>query len=257
MSSSFIIFIYHEALSCIFPLGIFIILALSKLLPPHFILHRYDFILMGCLLLQVIMILAKLETKDEFKVILMFHLVGLILEIYKVHMHSWSYPESALTKVFGVPLYSGFMYASVASYICQAWRRLDLSLHGYPKAGFTIVFASCIYINFFSHHFLYDIRYELIMVMFILFFKTHVHFKLQNQTLKMPLSFSFLCIGFFIWIAENIATFFGAWRYPNQSHTWHLVHPAKIISWFLLVVVSFVIVAELKRKKNNQKKMDI
>ncbi|MBW9235086.1 DUF817 domain-containing protein [Leptospira santarosai] len=29
---------------------------------------------------------------------------------------------------------------------------------------------------------------------------------------------------FFIWIAENIATFFGAWEYPNQVDAWSLVH---------------------------------
>lgn len=44
----------------------------------------------------------------------MFHLIGLALEIFKVHMGSWSYPEEGYVKIFGVPLYSGFMYASVA-----------------------------------------------------------------------------------------------------------------------------------------------
>ena len=34
-------------------------------------------------------------------------------------------------------------------------------------------------------------------------------------------------IGFFIWIAENITTFFGAWAYPNQETTWSLVHLGK------------------------------
>ena len=35
----------------------------------------------------------------------------------------------------------------------------------------------------------------------------------------MPLVLSFVLIGFFIWIAENIATFFSAWEYPNQSES--------------------------------------
>ena len=48
-------------------------------------------------------------------------------------MGSWSYPEEAFSKIFGVPLYSGFMYASVASYICQSWRRLDLQIYDWPK----------------------------------------------------------------------------------------------------------------------------
>jgi len=59
-------------------------------------------------------------------------------------------------------------------------------------------------------------------------------------------------IGFFIWIAENIATFFSAWRYPNQSDTWRLVHVGKISSWLLLVIVSFLIVAALKQVKEQR-----
>jgi len=64
-----------------------------------------------------------------------YHLIGLVLELFKVHMGSWSYPEEAYSKVFGVPLYSGFMYASVASYLCQAWRRLDVRLIDWPQAA--------------------------------------------------------------------------------------------------------------------------
>ncbi len=65
----------------------------------------------------------------------------------------------------------------------------------------------------------------------------------------MPLSLSFILIGFFIWIAENITTFFGAWQYPNQEGSWNIVHIGKISSWFLLVVISIIIVAQLKHVK--------
>ena len=68
----------------------------------------------------------------------------------------------------------------------------------------------------------------------------------------MPLALSFVLIGFFIWIAENIATFFGAWAYPDQTVAWRLVHTGKMSSWFLLVIVSFLIVATLKRVKSGQ-----
>ena len=62
---------------------------------------------------------TKMETKQEIYIICVFHLVGLAMEIFKVNMGSWNYPDYSITKVFGVPLYSGFMYASVASYICR------------------------------------------------------------------------------------------------------------------------------------------
>lgn len=66
---------------------------------------------------------------------------------------------------------------------------------------------------------------------------------------RMPIALSFVLIGFFIWIAENIATFFGAWKYPNQADAWSLVHIGKVSSWVLLVIVSFLIVATLKQVK--------
>ena len=98
--------------------------------------------------MQWFMYKTGLETKDELKVITVFHLIGLLLEIYKVHFGSWSYPEEAYSKIFGVPLYSGFMYASVASYICQAWRRMHLQMYHWPKAIFAIPLGAMIYFNF-------------------------------------------------------------------------------------------------------------
>jgi uncharacterized membrane protein YoaT (DUF817 family) len=190
-----------------------------------------------------------LETKDELKVITVFHLIGLGLELYKVHMGSWAYPEVAWTKVGGVPLYSGFMYASVASYICQAWRRFDLQLDGWPKIYLTIPLCFTIYSNFFLHHFMFDIRWILMILLFPLFYKTTVRFSINLKTYRMPMVLSFFLIGFFIWIAENISTFLGAWRYPDQISTWHPVHLGKLSSWFLLVIISFIIVAQLKLVK--------
>lgn len=52
--------------------------------------------------------------------ILGFHLLGLALELFKVHQGSWVYPGEAVTKVGGVALFAGFMFAAVGSYICQA-----------------------------------------------------------------------------------------------------------------------------------------
>lgn len=63
----------------------------------------------------------------------------------------------------------------------------------------------------------------------------------------MPLTLAFFLVGFFIWIAENIATFFGAWVYPYQAGQWAIVGPNKISSWMLLVIISFIIVAALKQ----------
>lgn len=84
------------------------------------------------------------------------------------------------------------------------------------------------------------------VLLFIVFYRTVVKFTVRKNIYQMPIVVSFFLIGFFIWIAENIATFFGAWSYPNQEVAWTIVHFGKISSWFLLVVISIMIVAQLK-----------
>ncbi|QFG00343.1 DUF817 domain-containing protein [Psychrobacillus glaciei] len=246
---NFLRFGFLQAISCIFPVIIFAALAVSKFVSVPF-LPRYDFILIVCLAAQLFMLVSKLETLDEFKVICLFHVIGLALELYKVHMGSWAYPEEAYSKFFGVPLYSGFMYASVASYICQSWRHFDLHIYNWPRSFFAVGICVLIYLNFFTHHFTYDIRWVLKGLLLIIFLRTFVTFEINKIIYKMPMILSFLLIGFFIWIAENITTFFGAWQYPNQEAAWSLVPIGKISSWFLLVIISIIIVAQLKRVKN-------
>jgi len=241
----------EQAFACIFPVVIFASLAITKFMPLP-LLPRYDWLLIICLTMQWWMLRAGLETKDELKVITLFHLIGLALEIFKVHMGSWTYPEEGLFKVFGVPLYSGFMYASVASYLCQAWRRLYVELVNWPPYGVVVPLAIAIYLNFFWHHFWLDVRLWLGLLVMIIFWRSSVNYQVNGIKYRMPIVLSFVLIGFFIWLAENIATFFGAWQYPNQTHTWSLVHLGKISSWLLLVIVSFLIVAELKRVKESQ-----
>lgn len=240
----------EQALSCLFPVVIFASLAITKFIPLPW-LDRYDWLLIVCIAMQAWMVRSGLETKDELKVITMFHLIGLALELFKVHHGSWSYPGDAYSMIYGVPLYSGFMYASVASYLCQAWRRLNVELVRWPPSWLVTPLAAAIYLNFFVHHYWIDVRWWLSALVVIVFWRTWVSFEVGGLRYRMPLSLSFALIGFFIWIAENVATFFSAWQYPNQSTTWHLVHVSKISSWLLLVIVSFLIVATLKRVKSH------
>ncbi|AJD90474.1 hypothetical protein JMA_11570 [Jeotgalibacillus malaysiensis] len=244
-------FAREMALSCIFPLVIFCSLALTEVIPLPFI-ARYDWLLLIFLITQWWMVKAGIETIDELKVICLFHIIGLLLEVFKVYMGSWFYPETGLFKIADVPLYSGFMYASVASFLCQAWRRLDIKMINWPHPSLVVPLAIMIYLNFFTHHFLYDLRWMLLLCVILIFLRTSVSFKVRSAAYQMPLILSFIFTGFFIWIAENIATFFNAWQYPNQQEGWEIVHVGKVSSWILLVIVSFLIVASLKRIKSAQ-----
>ncbi|WP_431095440.1 DUF817 domain-containing protein [Polaromonas aquatica] len=212
---------------------------------------RYDLLLVIALLIQGWMVLAKLETLDELKAICLFHLVGFALEVFKTSgsIQSWSYPDFAYTKVFGVPLFSGFMYAAVGSYIIQAWRLFDLRIRHHPPYWMGVVIALLIYGNFFTHHYWDDYRWYIAACLGGLYARSSVIFRPYDRDRSMPLLLAFLLIGFFIWVAENISTFFSLWHYPNQLGAWSLVHVGKWSSWSLLVVMTFTIVANLKHVK--------
>jgi uncharacterized membrane protein YoaT (DUF817 family) len=246
----FTLFVYLQAVSCIFPLIIFIALATASIFNPG--IPRYDFLLLICILAQVIMFLSGMETRDEVYVITLFHLLGLLMEVYKVQRGSWSYPEEAYTKFAGVPLYAGFMYASVGSYICQAWRNLSLKTPNWPSTIIASAVATAIYLNFFTNAFLPDMRWYIVILLVIIFWKTQFTFRLNDRVYSMPAIVSFLIVGFFIWLAENIATFYGAWKYAYQHAGWKMVTWHKISSWSLLVIVSIIIVGELKKLKEKK-----
>lgn len=186
---------WEQALSCLFPVVIFASLALTKIIPLPF-LPRYDWLLLICLVMQWVMLRSGLETRDELKVITLFHLIGLALELFKVHMGSWSYPEEGFFKVGGVPLYSGFMYASVASYLCQAWRRLKVELVEWPPFWLVVPLAAAIYLNFFTHHYWMDIRWWLSGLVIIVFWRSWVIYEVGGIKHRMPISLSFVLIGF-------------------------------------------------------------
>lgn len=243
-------FVLKEARACVFAGSFFIVLALSNHLPLGG-LSRYDFILIMALLLQGILLATRIESLDEFRTICLFHVLGFALEVFKTQpaIGSWSYPEPAYSKLFGVPLYSGFMYAAVASYMMQAWRLFDLELQHYPRYRCTLPLGAAIYLNFFTHHYIGDLRWLLGALLLLVFAKTRVLFTPRRLRLRMPLLLAFALIGFFIWIAENLSTLLGAWVYPHQQDGWRIVHAGKISSWALLCVITLIIVADLKHYK--------
>jgi uncharacterized membrane protein YoaT (DUF817 family) len=141
---------------------------------------------------------AGLETKKEVAVICLFHLLGVSMEIFKVYHGAWAYSEVAYSKIMGVPLYSGFMYTSVASYICQAWRNFDLKFEYWPSLLFSSIFALAIYGNFFTNTFLSDGRLILSPLLVIVFWKTQVYFKTNGIVRRTPVLLGFFLIAFFI-----------------------------------------------------------
>jgi uncharacterized membrane protein YoaT (DUF817 family) len=243
-------FTIKEARACLFA-GLFF--AAVFLVPRAGILGvpRYDALLCIAIAIQAWMVWSKLETFDELKAISLFHVVGFALEVFKTSsgVQSWSYPDFAYTKVWGVPLFSGFMYAAVGSYIIQAWRLLELRVEHHPPYWMATMVAILIYANFFTHHYIGDYRWYIAACALGLYARSTVIFRPFDRERRMPLLVAFILIGFFIWLAENISTFFSLWKYPNQMGAWSAVHVGKWSSWSLLVIMTFTIVTNLKHIK--------
>ncbi|HEU5187502.1 MAG TPA: DUF817 domain-containing protein [Candidatus Saccharimonadales bacterium] len=241
--ASFWIFALKEAWAALFGGLMLLAIVLTTVFDLPY-LSQYDWLFLAALLIQAGMLVFKLEKPYELITIILFHLVGLGMELFKTSgaIGSWSYPGDAVIRLAGVPLFSGFMYAAVGSYMARSWRVFNLTFMHYPKRWATAILAVAIYINFFTHHFIYDFRLFLFAAVVVLYRKTWVTFTVNQKVRRMPLLVSFVLIALFIWIAENIGTFTKVWLYPNQIVEWNLVSFGKLGSWLLLMVISFIMV---------------
>jgi uncharacterized membrane protein YoaT (DUF817 family) len=239
----FLLFGFKQGWACLFG-GLLLALLLGTFLfyPADAALARYDFLTLSALAIQLVMLVLRLETLEEAKVILAFHLVGTAMELFKTAHGSWIYPEASLLRIGEVPLFSGFMYAAVGSYIARIRRIFDMRFLHYPKESHSVILAIAIYINFFTHHWLPDIRIALFAGMAWLFWRSRIYFTVWRAARWMPLLIGTFLVAAFIWLAENIATYARAWTYPSQADGWHMVSPSKLGAWFLLMYISFVLV---------------
>jgi uncharacterized membrane protein YoaT (DUF817 family) len=246
----FALFVFKQGWACLFgALMLTLLLATHSVYPANAPLARYDFLTIAALAIQIAMLAFRLETWEEAKVIIAFHVVGTVMEVFKTSAGSWVYPEPSLLRIGGVPLFSGFMYGAVGSYIARVWRIFDFRFEPYPRSPWPQLLAVAIYVNFFSHHWLPDVRPALFVVMAVLFWRTRVYFTVWRQPRWMPLLVGWFLVATFIWFAENLGTFARAWTYPGQEHAWHMVTPMKLGAWYLLMYISFVLVAAVHKPR--------
>jgi uncharacterized membrane protein YoaT (DUF817 family) len=238
------LFVFKQGWACLFGAIILSLLLLTKWLWPHHAwLARYDFLFLAALSVQVVLLLTRMESLREAKVILLFHVVGTCMELFKTRVGSWTYPEHNLIRIGHVPLFSGFMYASVGSYLARVTRILDMRYTRYPPRWVTVLLAVLIYANFFTHHFLPDIRVLLFAGLALAYGPTRVYYRPYRKYRRMPLLAGFCLVAFFIWAAENLGTFATVWVYPHQRHGWRLVGFGKFGAWLLLMAISFILVS--------------
>ncbi len=204
--------------------------------------------LIAAVAIQVAMLAFKLETWEEAKVIFIFHVVGTAMEIFKTSVGSWIYPGALSPahrrraavhrlhvrrhRLLHRPLPGGCSTsASRTTRRCGrwcCWRSASTSTSS-PT-------TTCS-----------DARLLLFALTALLFGRCWVHFKVWQVHRRMPLLVGFALVALFIWFAENIGTFTAAWIYPNQRHGWSLVTIGKLGAWFLLMIISYVLVALVNR----------
>lgn len=244
----FIRFGMKQGWACLFG-GAMVVLLLGThfFYPQGAALARYDFLLIAAIAVQIALLAFRLETPAEAGVILVYHLTGTVMEIFKTSAGSWIYPEPNVLRIMGVPLFTGFMYAAVGSYIFRCWRLFDFRFSHHPPLWALAALSAAIYANFFGHHYMADMRYVLFAATAALLWRTNVYFWPWHQRRQMPLLLGFSLVALFIWFAENIGTFSRIWLYPHQVTGWSFVGLPKLGSWFLLVIISYTLVAAFNR----------
>lgn len=249
-------FIYKAASAALF--GILLLLAFAWTAPMGdqvlYGYFRYDYLLFYALIIQVCLLLLKLESWAEAKVIALFHLMAMVMEIFLTHpqIASWQYPQPAVFKILTVPLFAGFMYSAVGSFFARSLRLFQVSFQQLPGYANMLSLAVLSYINFMSKFFVPDIRYGLFLWSVVIFWKSKVTFSLSQHRMTLPVLPVLVVLAFLIWIAENISTFYQIWLYPTQVEKWHMVGWSKLGSWYLLLLLSLVLVMKILGTRSNE-----
>src|SRR5690606_33572760 len=94
----------------------------------------------------------------------------------------------------------------------------------------------------FAHHVVADLRPLLFAAVLVAWWPTVMRARVWRASIDLPILVTFAGVAVVIWVAENVSTWAGAWSYPDQLEAWAPVSIAKVGSWFLLMIVSVVLV---------------
>src|SRR6185437_15752680 len=142
-----------QAWACLFgALMLALLIATCLFWPADAPLGRYDFVTLMAIAIQIVLLASGLETRREALVSVLFHGTGTLMELFKTATGSCIYPGPSILHIGGVPLFTGFMYASVGSYIARAWRLFEFRFTRHPRWSHTALLAAAIYLNFFAEN---------------------------------------------------------------------------------------------------------
>ena len=246
-SAAFVMFVLKQGWAALFGILFLAALIVSRAIwQPDWAVSRYDALFLFAVGTQALFLWLRLEEWEEARVIALFHVTGTVMEVFKLAQGSWDYPDAGVFEIGGVPLFSGFMYGCVGSFMARVIRIFHMQFAPYPPFWATVVLAGAIYANFFTHHFVPDIRLALFAATVLMFWRTRIWFFPGAQAYWMPLPVAAFLSAFFLWIAENVGTLTQTWVYAGQGRL-DLVSLGKLGSWYLLLYVSFVTVTLVMR----------
>ncbi len=91
--------------------------------------YRYDILFIYALVIQVLLYKVGFESKRDILVVTICYLIGLSMELIEVSInHSWAYTCNDIFYIASVPIFTGFMYASVGSYMAKEFKLLKLKV---------------------------------------------------------------------------------------------------------------------------------
>ena len=167
------VFVLKQAWACIFGAALLVVIVGARLwYHDDATLARNDFLTIAAVVIQIVMVATRLESGRELWVIVLFHVTGTVMELFKTDVGSWMYEAEGVLRIGAVPLFSGFMYAAVGSYMVRVYRLFDLGFTRYPRRWVTAIVAAAIYANFFTHHWIWDLRWVLLVVVVLLWART-------------------------------------------------------------------------------------
>ena len=237
--------------------GVFALFLLASIMLSHYfyprdaVLPRYDFLFIVAVCFQVFLVWKKLETIPEVIVIMVFHVLAMIMEWFKTQdaIGSWFYPEAFYLGVGKVPLFAGFMYSAVGSAIARGMRVFRMELIQPPNLIWMGLLSALIYLNFFTHHYILNLRWVLLALAVVSYWRTQIRFVLVEFERSVSIIWAFAWVAVCLWLAENIATYAQVWLYPIQKDGWQLVDWDRMVAWYLLIQLSFALVYGLTQCK--------
>ena len=93
----FLVFGAKQAWACVFGAAMLAVLFATRLwYPDDALLARNDAVTIAAVVIQILMVVCRLETLRELRVVVLFHVVGTGMELFKTSVGSWSYEPAGV-----------------------------------------------------------------------------------------------------------------------------------------------------------------